>query len=87
MNILEQQKMKEAAEYQANLTGSVTGNPRIVSPTRDRMPSMIDRCLDSAAMEDQAAHRAAKHRELAALLEKNPDVARILDLVRELGVY
>lgn len=51
-----------------------------------RPPSLQAQLEKRVAHAQQEVRRAAKSAELIGLLDNHPEVARILDLVRELGV-
>lgn len=54
------------------------------SPSRE---PLLGRLYRQASHAQQEARRAERTHELIGLLEKHPEVARILDLVEELGRY
>lgn len=52
--------------------------------TQARMPSLRERVESARYRADKAARNKENMMELGRLLDKNPDVARILDLVKQL---
>jgi hypothetical protein len=54
------------------------------TPDRDWRPTLRDRLKKQIDHFAQEERRASKANELVDLLEKNPDVARILELVEDL---
>jgi hypothetical protein len=77
-------KITQAArQAQAGSIGMATG---MAIPELSR-PSLRERVADSAFRARRDARKADRMEELAMLLEKHPDIARILDLVEDLGHY
>ena len=78
-NDYENVKQKQAYENQAQC-----GMDRIVEPLqepcRDNLRNRVERQMCDAARAGRKAERLA---ELGMLLDKNPEVARILDLIEE----
>jgi hypothetical protein len=91
MTAEQQIKLKQMAEQEAHSAsslsqGKVGGVYAIldVAQTPGR-PRMRDRLDQRRADMERRSQQADKMRELVALLDKNPEVARILDLLEELG--
>lgn len=70
----------QAEEMRAGCYGSSAAKQQQVVDFYARTP-LVDRVNAQRAKAEVEAWRASKLAELAHLLEKNPDVARILDLV------
>ena len=54
-------------------------------PDTLRRATLSERVSNRLYRAQQEAYKAERLAELARLLEKNPEIARILDLVEELG--
>lgn len=73
---LEKDAAGKAAEYQ-NCTGRLCDGP----PGEPRRPSLVERVYIERRHAERQVERAMVLAELEHLLEKHPEVARILDLV------
>lgn len=86
LNYDEQQEKLKTEAYEkhkyANQGNCATSNMCCGDSTSIPMrSSMRDRLFRQLSEAEDRAHRAGQLRELIALLDKNPDVARILDLM------
>lgn len=68
----------QAEESQARTTGGMIGIPR------DWRPTLRDRLMKEIESEKKQRDRVRQANELFDLLNKNPDVARILELIEDL---
>ncbi len=68
---------KMAAQQYGELRGLSTG---CAEASR---PSLRDRCRDAEYRAQHESFKAQRMCELGVLLDKNPEVARILDLIEE----
>ena len=81
----EYEKLKEyermGHQAQCNIAGAAIGGVMgLQEPKRDNLRNRVERQMCEAARAGRKADRLA---ELGALLDKNPEVARILDLIEE----
>lgn len=84
-----QAKVNSAMAEGLNSCNNLLGSGLIGSASQlagDYYPSLLDRVRESGYHAHEQASRLAKLAELEALLEKNPEIARILDLIEQVHV-
>lgn len=83
------EKMQEKAAYEANqcAQSGAVGNGSTMCLDKDAnmagRPSLRDQVERQKYEAVRASHKAERMKELAYLLDKHPDVARILDLLED----
>jgi hypothetical protein len=76
------EKMAQSARYSGGLAGCSAMAQEATQPMRE---SMTGRFRNDLSRSRNASKRASDLEELLYLLDKNPEIARILDLVDALG--
>lgn len=79
--MVNEEALKKVAKEQQYADANTIGGAQ----TPYRPPTITERLQKKLEYSRQEAQNSAKLEELCNLLAKNPDVARILDLIQEVG--